>query len=117
MFVRFLCHWPPYRDRQCLEIPDRIGSHFVARCMAEIVTAADVQTYARTMETIDRAIDKRINAMPARGGRREDEWRHELVRRVIKESKWDQDKWDRLLNGKSAYEYLFGGASSLTVRS
>jgi hypothetical protein len=81
MYVRFLCNWPPYKDGQCLEIPDRVGAHYVARCMAEVVTGADVQTYARTMATIDRLVDKRINEMPARGGRREiseDEWRREL---------------------------------------
>jgi hypothetical protein len=69
MFVRFLCNWPPYKDGQRLEIPDRIGADFVARAMAEVVPA------------VDRAIDKRINAMPARGGRREiteDEWRRSL---------------------------------------
>ena len=63
MFVRFLCNWPPYLDGQCLEIPDRIGADFVVRCMAEIVTA--VRAYTRTMETIDRAIEKRINGMAA----------------------------------------------------
>jgi hypothetical protein len=81
MFVRFLCDWPPYRDGQCLEAPDRIGADFVARCMAQVVTAADVRAYAQTMETIDRAIEKRINEMPARAGRREiteDQWRREL---------------------------------------
>jgi hypothetical protein len=81
MFVRFLCKWPPYRDGQCLEVPDRVGAHFVARAMAEIVTAAEVQSYAQTMSMIDRVIDKRINEMPARGGRRvisEDQWRREL---------------------------------------
>jgi hypothetical protein len=81
MFVRLLSYWPPYRDGQCLEIPDRIGSHFVARCMAEVVTAADVREYLRTMESIDRVIDKRINATPPRGGRRtitDDQWRREL---------------------------------------
>jgi hypothetical protein len=56
MFVRFLCDWPPYRDGQCLEVHDRFGSHFVARAMAEIVTAADAQT----MAAIDRYIDCRI---------------------------------------------------------
>jgi hypothetical protein len=69
-----------YRDGQCLETPDRIGADFVARCMAQVVTAADVREYSRTMETIDRAIEKRINAMP-RAGRREiteDQWRREL---------------------------------------
>jgi hypothetical protein len=88
MFVRFLCDWPPYKLGQALEIPDRVASHFVARCMAETVTAADVQAYARTMETIDRAIEKRINAMPARAagktaGRREiteDQWASEIGR-------------------------------------
>jgi hypothetical protein len=78
MHVRFLCNWPPYRDGQCLEILDRVGADFVARCMAEVVTAADVRSYA----TIDRVIDERINKqMPARGGRRvirEDQWRAEL---------------------------------------
>jgi hypothetical protein len=82
MFVRFLCSWPPYyKGGQAIEIPDRIGADFVARCMAEVVTGADVQTYARTMETIDRAIEKRINEMPSRGGRREitgAQWRAEL---------------------------------------
>jgi hypothetical protein len=81
MFVRFLCNWPPYRDGQAIEIPDRIGAHFVARAMARVVTAAEVQSYARTMAAIDRAIGKRINEMPARGGRRvitEDQWRREL---------------------------------------
>jgi hypothetical protein len=81
MFVRFLCNWPPYRDGQCLEIPDRIGADFVARAMAESVEPAAVQEYAATMAAVDRAIDKRINAMPARAGRREiseDQWRREL---------------------------------------
>jgi hypothetical protein len=71
MFVRFLCNWPPYKDGQCLEIPDRIGADFVARCMAEIVAPADVREYARTMEAVDRCIDKRIGEMPARAARRE----------------------------------------------
>jgi hypothetical protein len=81
MHVRFLSDWPPYKCGQAVEIPDRIGSHFVARCMAEIVTGADVRAYARTMSMIDRAIDKAINEMPASGGRRvisEDQWRAEL---------------------------------------
>ena len=53
----------------------------MARGMAQIVTPAGVREYARTMETIDRAIERRINAMPARAGRRvisEDEWRASL---------------------------------------
>jgi hypothetical protein len=81
MYVKFLCNWPPYRDGQCLEIPDRVGADFVARCMAEVVTGADARGYDRTMSTIDRYIDKRINGMPAPAGRRvimEDEWRREL---------------------------------------
>jgi hypothetical protein len=81
MFARFLCNWPPYRDGQAIEIPDRIGADFVARCMAETVTAAAVREYLRTMETIDRLIDKRISGMPARAGRRvisEHQWRREL---------------------------------------
>jgi hypothetical protein len=82
MYLRFICDWPPhYKDGQAIEIPDRIGVDFVARAMAEIVTAAEVRAYARTMETIDRAIEKRINGMPARAGRREiteDQWRREL---------------------------------------
>jgi hypothetical protein len=83
VFVKFLCNWPPYKDGQCLEVLDRISSHFVSRCMAEVVTAADVQAYARTMTAVDRAIDKRIGEMPARGGRRvitEDEYAHEIGR-------------------------------------
>jgi hypothetical protein len=89
MFVRFLCNWPPYRDGQCLEVNDRFGSHFVARCMAEVVTAADVRAYARTMETIDRRVARcvadyfagNVSAKTARAGRRvitQDEWRAEL---------------------------------------
>jgi hypothetical protein len=81
MYVKFLCDWPPYKDGQCLEIPDRIGADFVSRCMAQIVTGADVRAYARTMETIDRVIAERISEMPARGARREiseDQWRAEL---------------------------------------
>ena len=83
MFVRFLCDWPPYRDGQAIEIPDRVGADFVARCMAQIVTAADVRAYSRTMSKIDCAIEKRINAMPARAGRRvitEDQWAREIGR-------------------------------------
>jgi hypothetical protein len=81
MYVRFLCNWAPYKDGQCLEIPDRVGADFVARCMAQIVMGADVHAYARTMERIDRLVDERINAMPARAGRREiteHQWRREL---------------------------------------
>jgi hypothetical protein len=89
MFVRFLCNWPPYRDGQCLEVNDRFGSHFVARCMAEEVTGADVRAYARTMATRETCRPKSIGASPgalpitstARAGRRvitEDEWRREL---------------------------------------
>ena len=81
MFVRFLCNWPPYKDGQAIEIPDRIGADFVARCMAQIVTPRDVREYSRTMSAIDRAIDKRISGMPARAGRRvitEDQWRREI---------------------------------------
>jgi hypothetical protein len=80
MFVRFLCAWPPYRDGQCLEVQDRFGSHFVERAMAEVVTAADVREYAATMTTIDREIDKRVGAMPARGRRTvtEDQWAREI---------------------------------------
>jgi hypothetical protein len=65
MCIRWLCDWPPrYRAGQCLEVDDRFGSHFVARAMAQTVTAADVRDYARTMETIDRYIDKRIGEPP-----------------------------------------------------
>jgi hypothetical protein len=64
MYVRFLCNWPPYKDGQAIEIPDRIGADFVARGMAEVVTAADVQTYAQTMAAIDRAIEQRISGTP-----------------------------------------------------
>jgi hypothetical protein len=64
MYVRFLCNWAPYKDSQCLEVHDRYGADFVARGMAEIVTAADVQTYARTMAAIDRAIEQRISGTP-----------------------------------------------------
>jgi hypothetical protein len=83
MYVRFLCNWPPYRDGACIEVLDRFGSHFVARAMAQVVTASVVREYNRTMAAVDRAIERRINApeMPARGGRRvttEDEWRREL---------------------------------------
>jgi hypothetical protein len=86
MYLRFICDWPPhYKDGQAIEIPDRIGADFVARAMAQVVTAADVNAYSQTMATIDRAIDKRITVgasrMPARGGRRvisEDQWRREL---------------------------------------
>lgn len=81
MFVRFLADWKPYKNGQCLEISDRIGADFEARAMAEVVTATDVRAYAETMAAVDRAIEKRINAMPARGGRRvvtEDQWRREL---------------------------------------
>jgi hypothetical protein len=82
MYLRFICDWPPhYKDGQAIEIPDRIGADFVARCMAEVVTAADVRECAATMETIDRAIAERISEMPARAGRRtvtEDAWRREL---------------------------------------
>jgi hypothetical protein len=97
MFVRFLCNHRPYRDGQCLEIPDRIGAHFVDRAMAEVVSAADVREYDRTMAAVDREIDKRINGTPtprsaaapvdpvghpvrAAAGKRvitEDQWRHE----------------------------------------
>jgi hypothetical protein len=100
MYVRFICDWPPhYKDGQAIEIPDRVGADFVARCMAEIVTAADVREYARTMETIDRAIEKRVNEMPAHAGRREiteDKWRRELGQK-----------------GPSTYRYL---PAVLTVR-
>jgi hypothetical protein len=68
--------------------------------MAQVVTAADVREYARTMETIDRAIEKRINEMPARGGRRvisEDQWRRELGQ-----------------NGPRTYRHL---PAEITVRS
>jgi hypothetical protein len=89
MFVRFLCDWRPYKSGQCLEILDRVGADFVARCMAEIVTAADVRAYAQTMETIDRRVARcvadyfagNVSAKTARAGRREiteDEWRREL---------------------------------------
>ena len=82
MYLRFICDWPPhYKDGQAIEIPDRIGADFVARCMAEVATGADVREYNRTMETIDRLIAKRINEMPARAGRRtitQDQWRREL---------------------------------------
>jgi hypothetical protein len=100
MYLRFICDWPPhYKDGQAIEIPDRIGADFVARCLAEIVTAEDVQSYARTMSTIDRLVDQRINAVPARGGRREiteDEWRRELEQK-----------------GPPAYRYL---PAAITVR-
>jgi hypothetical protein len=49
--------------------------------MVEVVTAADVREYDQTMATIDRVIDKRINKMPVRTGKREvteEQWRHEL---------------------------------------
>jgi hypothetical protein len=85
MFVRFLCNWPPYRDGACIEVLDRFGSHFVARCMAELVTAADVREYNRTMAEEDRAVaravDKHFNAMSRTfktAGRRvisDDQWR------------------------------------------
>jgi hypothetical protein len=89
MFVRFLCNWPPYKAEQAVEIPDRIGADFVARCMAQIVTAADVREHARTMETIDRRVARcvadyfagNVSAKTAKAGRRtisEDEWRREL---------------------------------------
>jgi hypothetical protein len=86
MYLRFICDWPPhYKDGQAIEIPDRIGADFVARCLAEIVTAEDVQSYARTMGTIDRLVakhvDEKMSAKPARAGRRvisEDQWRREL---------------------------------------
>lgn len=84
MFVRFLCNWPPYRDGQCLEVQDRFGSHFVARGMAQIVSAAEVQAYVQAMAAIDRAIEKRIiSGVPARAGRRvisEDQWGREIGR-------------------------------------
>ena len=109
MYVKFLCDWPPYKDGQCLEIHDRIGADFVARAMAEVVTAADVREYARTMEATDRAVaravDKHFNETPRAAGKT-------AGRRVAR-----QDEWGRLLKGQSAYEYLFGGASSLTIRS
>jgi hypothetical protein len=83
MYLRFICDWPPhYKDGQAIEIPDRIGADFVARCMAEVTTAADVREYARTMAAVDRAIEKRISA-PARGGRREiseNQWAREIGR-------------------------------------
>jgi hypothetical protein len=82
MFIRFLCRWPPYKDGQCLEIPDRVGADFVARAMAQVVTGADVRSYAATMSTIDRAVDKHFNKMPAaRAARRvitEDQWQREI---------------------------------------
>jgi len=94
MYVRFLCNWPPYKDGQCLEIPDRIGADFVARCMAQVVTAADVREYLQTMAAVDRAIEKRMETpsrrevlsfkhheMPARAGRRvvsEDDYAREI---------------------------------------
>jgi hypothetical protein len=99
MYVRFLCDWPPHRDGQCLEVPDRVGADFVARCMAEVVTAADVREYARTMETIDRAIEKRINEMPARAGRR-----------VITEDQWRRELWQK---GPPAYRHI---PAEITVR-
>jgi hypothetical protein len=80
MYVKFLCNWPPYRDGQCLELTDRFGSHFVARGMAQVVTA-EVEAYAATMSAVDSAIERRTGAMPAKAGRREvteDEWRAEL---------------------------------------
>src|ERR1700730_15639349 len=44
MYLRFICDWPPhYKDGQAIEIPDRIGADFVARCMAEVATGADVR--------------------------------------------------------------------------
>jgi hypothetical protein len=68
MFVRFLCNWPPYKDGQAIEIPERIGADFVARCMAEVVSPADVREYERTVVAIDRAVaravDKHFNEMP-----------------------------------------------------
>jgi hypothetical protein len=89
MFVRFLCNWPPYRDGQCLEVNDRFGSHFVARCMAEEVTGADVQTYART---IDRAIDKRISGRPHSAASPGDPGGHSrAARRVVTEGQWEHE--------------------------
>lgn len=81
MLVRFIADWPPYKGGQHVEIPDRIGSHFVARAMAQVVTAGDMQEYLRTMRVIDRAVEKGIGKMPAIAGRRvitETQWRHEL---------------------------------------
>jgi hypothetical protein len=62
VFVRFLCNWPPYRDGQCLEIPDRIAADFVARCMAEVVTAAGVWRPARDQR---RSMAPRVRAKRA----------------------------------------------------
>jgi hypothetical protein len=110
--LRFLCNWRPYRDGQCLEIPDNIGGHFVGRGMAEVVTAADVREYERPPRSAFEALDKAeitraviaaLNKKPARAGRgrREDE------------CEFDPDELDRELGG-SAYEFLFGGESSVT---
>ncbi len=113
MFVRFLCDWRPYKSGQCLEILDRIGADFVARAMAEVVSADIVRAYERTQELIarkvDRAVDAHFNKKPAPADGK-------TARRVARQDEWDAEKWDRLLKGKSAYEYLFGG-TSLTVRS
>jgi len=49
--------------------------------MAEVVTAEEVQSYARTMSAIDRLVDERINGVPPRAVHRvitEDQWRAEL---------------------------------------
>jgi hypothetical protein len=100
MFVRFLCSWPPYKDGQCLEVQDRFGSHFVARGMAEEVTAREVVEYELRTQTIERAVaravDKHFNETPRAAGKT-------AGRRVVTEDQWRRELGQK---GPSPYRYL-----------
>ena len=50
------------RDGQCIEVHDRYGADYVARGMAEVVTAAEYLEYERTIAVIDREVERRVNA-------------------------------------------------------
>ena len=84
MYVRFLCSWPPYKDGQCLEVLDRVGADFVARCLAQMITAGEVKSYAQTIAAIDREVERRVSAMPSAARRviTEDQWHREIGRNM-----------------------------------